>query len=707
MDSTPLTLSPEQLALIERPLNANIFLEGPAGCGKTTAGVERLLFLMQQGVPGDSILLLVPQRTLAAPYQDALNTPGVVAGGLVARLTVGGLAQRMVELFWPLVARQAGFARPDQPPTFLTLETAQYYMAHLVRPLLDEGLFESVTIDRNRLYSQIIDNLNKAAVVGFPYDQIGERLKSAWGGDAGQVHIYEDAQACAVRFREYCLAHNLLDFSLQIEVFQKYLWPLPLCQDYLTETYRHLIVDNLEEDTPVAHDLLKEWLPDFESAMLIFDQDGGYRRFLGADPQTGYGLKELCAERAVLNQSFVASEEVDNLSFLMGRALTPGMPRPEGKIEPQMGLSALSIGFNHFYPEMLDWVAAQIAHLVIEEGLPPGEIVVLAPFLSDALRFSLANRLVGFQIPVRSHRPSRSLRDEPATQCLLTLARLAHPQWENPPTKFDVAYALLQAVQDMDLVRAQLLVETTYTTRQDQMSLSSFDQIKPGVQERITYRLGGRYEELRLWLAEYAQGPEEEFDHFLSRLFGEVLSQPGYGFHANYPAGEVAANLVESVQKFRWAAKKNLEEEGKSLGREYLEMVQDGVIAAQYIRSWQVQPDNAVLLAPAYTYLISNRPVEAQLWLDVSSRGWFERLYQPLTHPYVLSRNWPAGKVWTDEDEYEAAQGALYSLVIGLIRRCRRRIYLGLSDLGEQGYEQSGPLLHVFQRVLRQAPGEG
>lgn len=707
MDGIQPNLSPGQLALIERPLNAKIFLEGPAGCGKTTAGVERLLSLMQEGVPGDSILLLVPQRTLATPYQEALNTPGVVAGGLVARLTVGGLAQRMVELFWPLVANQAGFARPDQPPTFLTLETAQYYMAHMVRPLLDEGLFESVTIDRNRLYSQIIDNLNKAAVVGLPYNEIGERLKAAWSGDVGQVHVYEDAQACATRFREYCLAHNLLDFSLQIEVFRKHLWPLPLCRDYLTGTYRHLIVDNLEEDTPVAHDLLREWLPDFESALLIFDQDGGYRRFLGADPQTGYDLKELCTEHTVFNHSFVASEEVGTLSYLMGKALVPGAPLDEREVDPRLVLSALSYEYNHFYPEMLDWVATQIAHLVHEEGLPPGEIVILAPFLSDALRFSLANRLDGFQIPARSHRPSRSLRDEPSTQCLLTLARLAHPQWDSPPTKFDVAYALLQAVQDMDLVRAQLLVETVYATRQNQMSLTSFDQIKPSLQERITYRLGGRYEELRLWLAEYAQGPEEEFDHFLSRLFGEVLSQPGYGFHANYPAGEVAANLVESVQKFRWVAKKNLEEEGKSLGKEYLEMVQDGVIAAQYIRSWQVQPDNAVLMAPAYTYLMSNRPVEAQFWLDVGSRGWFERLYQPLTHPYVLSRNWPAGKVWTDEDEYEAAQGALCSLVLGLTRRCRRRIYLGLSDLGEQGFEQSGPLLHVFQRVLRQATGEG
>jgi len=213
-------LTPAQLELVQRPQEAKIFLEGPAGCGKTTAGVERLLALMAAGVPGSSILLLVPQRTLAEPYYQALRTPGVLAGGMVTVLTVGGLARRMVELFWPLVAERAGFAHPERPPLFLTLETAQYVMAHLVRPTLDEGYFDTVTIERNRLYSQIIDNLNKAAVVGFPHTEIGERLGAAALGDPAQLRVYLDAQTCAERFRQHCLDHNLLDFSLQVEVFR-------------------------------------------------------------------------------------------------------------------------------------------------------------------------------------------------------------------------------------------------------------------------------------------------------------------------------------------------------------------------------------------------------------------------------------------------------------------------------------------------------
>ncbi len=237
--------------------------------------------------------------------------------------TVGGLARRMVDLFWPLAADKAGFTHPDRPPIFLTLETAQYYMAHIVRPLLDQGYFESVTIDRNRLYSQILDNLNKSAAVGFPYTEIGSRLDSAWFGDPGQRRIYTDAQDCATRFREFCLQHNLLDFSLQLEVFWNYLWSNSLAHDYLVKTYRYLIYDNIEEDVPRAHDLIREWLPQFDSALLIHDEDAGYRRFLGADVDTAYALRELCNDQVTFDESFVVSERIARLANSLTDAILP------------------------------------------------------------------------------------------------------------------------------------------------------------------------------------------------------------------------------------------------------------------------------------------------------------------------------------------------------------------------------------------------
>ncbi len=153
------------------------------------------------------------------------------------------------------------------------------------------------------------------------------------------------------------------------------------------------------------------------------------------------------------------------------------------------------------------------------------------------------------------------------------------------------------------------------------------------------------------------------------------------------------------MQKFRWIAADL--PAGKPLGQEYLEMVQRGVIAAQYLQPWQERDENAVLLAPAYTFLLSNQPVDVQFWLNVGGTGWWERLYQPLTHLYVLSRRWSRGQPWTDTEEVAARQLSLHRLVAGLVRRCRKTVYLGLSELGEQGYEQTGPLLKAIQRVLR------
>jgi hypothetical protein len=135
-------------------------------------------------------------------------------------------------------------------------------------------------------------------------------------------------------------------------------------------------------------------------------------------------------------------------------------------------------------------------------------------------------------------------------------------------------------------------------------------------------------------------------------------------------------------------------------------MVERGVVAAQYVSSWQIRPEDAVLLVPAYTFLMMNQPVTVQFWLDAGSRSWFERIYQPLTHPYILRRDWPEGEIWADEDEVRVREEALGRLILGLTRRCRQRVYLAISELNERGYEQQGPLLQAVQRLLRRQGGD-
>ncbi len=692
---------------------AHTFLAGPAGSGKTTLAAEHLHALLRSGKAGDSILVIAPQRSLLKPYQAVLRRADLPAGGEVETLTIGGLAKRSVDLMWPALAREAGFAQPDRPPTFLTLETAQYYMERVVQPFITERYyFENVRLPSERIYSQLLDNLNKAALVGFPYTEVGQRLIGAWAGSSQQTITFTQVQDCLLRFRVYCLEHNLLDFSLQLELFrtlQQHDW----FRDKLYRRYRHLIVENVEEDTPLTHDLLRDWIPHTDSALIVYDTHAGYRSFLGADARSAYELRSVCHEIVKLDASRVMSPAVQSLEATVTHILSSDSDLPMRSGDAR---AALTYGGGRFHPQMLDWVAQQVTDLVQTQNVAPADIVILAPFLGDALRFALEDRLSRHAIPTRSLRPSRSLNEEAVTRGLMTLAALAHPQWQIVPPQADVALVIALSIDRLDPARAHLMAERLYVARSGRAEhpgraehngraeLRPFENLKPDLQERIGFEVGARYDRVRTWLQDYAQADTPPLDVFFARLFGEVLSQPGYGFHRQIDPGRITAQIVESARKFRQTV--NPDPYAPTLdpkvGRDYVRMVSEGVVAATFVESVYAEKPNAVLLAPAYTFLLSNESVGYQFWLNAGSPAWWERLYQPLTHPYVLSRQWPPDKKWGDEDEVAARQATLLRLVRGLLRRCRTRIYLAISTLNEQGFEERGPLLTLMQQVLRE-----
>jgi hypothetical protein len=98
---------------------------------------------------------------------------------------------------------------------------------------------------------------------------------------------------------------------------------------------------------------------------------------------------------------------------------------------------------------------------------------------------------------------------------------------------------------------------------------------------------------------------------------------------------------------------------------------------------------------------MQNRPVRYQFWLDIGSQGWWQRLLQPLTQPYVLSNNWQDGMKWTDIQEFKTNQENLSRLITGLLRRCEDQVFMYTAGFNERGEEEKGYLLQAVQRLLR------
>ena len=79
---------------------------------------------------------------------------------------------------------------------------------------------------------------------------------------------------------------------------------------------------------------------------------------------------------------------------------------------------------------------------------------------------------------------------------LMTLAALAHPQWQNVPPQADVTQAVILSIDHLDPARGHLIAERLYTSRSGRAELRSFDNLKPDLQERIGFEIGAKIDGL-------------------------------------------------------------------------------------------------------------------------------------------------------------------------------------------------------------------
>jgi len=683
--------SREQLHIVERPTGdgETLFVHGPAGAGKSAALRQRLLYLLAQPLRGESILVLVPDRAGRFALERDLAAARLGPHGRPVINTYYGLARQMVDLFWPAIAGQAGFRAPTSEPTFLTYESAQYLMYQIVQPLREKGYFSDLHIRARRLTSQLLDNLNRAAINGYPHTEVGERLARA-DMRPGQARLYMQAQECANRFRQTCLERNALDISLIVEVFNQQLLPQPLFWSYFSRQYRHLLVDNVEETVPAAQHMLRRLLDACASATVVYDEGGGFRILLGVDPDQARSLQLHCRHTIEMPDNFVANKNMRRLS----NAVASHLKQPLAQPAPAGPLSAIAeVHQTGLRSEMIAWTAARIAQLIQEEHAQPAEIAIICPYADAVLRFGLQEALRARGLTFQLMRRWFSFRDDVVTRGLLTLARLAHPHWPAPPRTYEAAEALHIAIAGLDLPRALLLAERVL---QPAGGLAPASILDGRDRERIGFAATESYDQLAAWLADYQAGPPTPLDHFLERLFGEVLYEPAFWSSAATPAQRVAcARLIESARKFRLsaAAVTAQDSESPALGTAYIEMINQGIIAGQYLLPADRDAPEELLITPAYDYLLAGRVSDYQFWMDVGSRQWWRPPHQPLTNAIVLRSTWTPGVLWDEQKDEALRNWLLARMTDGLTKRCRRQIFLCGSDLDSLGQPQDGPLL--------------
>lgn len=665
------------------------FLLGPAGTGKTTALQQRLVRLLATGEPAYTILVIVAEPEHGQNYLGAVHQSGLGPYADLKVTTYNQMAQEMVGLFWPLVARPSGFTYPYRPPTFLSYDLAQLLMWHVITPMLHEGAFADLRLRPQQIVSQLLDTLNRAALNGLSLETAVARQKESWAGEAERLIHLDDAAIAARAFRQSCRDNSLLDLSLAVRVFDTQLVHHELFKNYFRERYLHLLVDNVEEQTPAGQNFVRELMDVTQTTAVVYDGGGGYKRFLAADPDGARHFYHHSAYQFQFDESFVAAPALIDLSRIAENFLLFA-DRPAA----DAAAAVLGVIHGRYRREMVQNLARYLPELMAERGLAPADIAIIAPYLDGALRYMLANALKEVGLPYRELRRRSSPRDEPRVRAWLTWLALAHPQWDIHPSLYDVAEALTLSIDGFDPARAQLIAERLY--RPDVPDLLPISELPERIATRVGFDLTGLVEELRLWLENVDS--RQPLDHCLHDLF-QLLSQTRFQPQPDVAGAAVCDWLVKAATRLRQAAEAMGLKSPAEIGAAFIEGIHNGLVTANPPDLGDPPDPEGVTISTIFGYLLAGEPVRVQVWLETAATGWWDIPNQPLSNAFVLAQSYDAARPWTVEEDYRIRNELLSRIIRGLTARCAEGVVLATSDLDRRGVRQDGPLWRALQPV--------
>ncbi|MCB9419243.1 MAG: hypothetical protein H6667_05535 [Ardenticatenaceae bacterium] len=668
------------------------FLLGAAGTGKTTALQERLLRLLRGGEPAYTILVLVAEPEHQQSYLDAVHQSGLGPYADLKIITYNRMAQEMVALFWPLMARPAGFAYPSHPPTFLSYDLAQLLMWKTVEPMIAAGSFANLRLRPQQIVSQLLDTLNRAALNGLSLDEAIARQINTWAGGQERILHLQDAAKAARTFRQACLDNSLLDLSLVIEVFDTQLVQHPEFHRYFSERYRHLIVDNVEEFTPAGQNFVHNLLAAAQTTAIAYDSGGGYKRFMAADPAGASRFRTRSQYVFEFVPSFIAPPEMDHLANLVENHL-------QHTSKPTVDAAAAIVGVvnGRYRREMIASLIPALQDIIQQDGVHPSEIAIITPYLDGALRYNLTQALKQAGLPYFLLRRRSSPREEPRVRAWLTWLALAHPDWDVHPSAFDVAEALTLSIHDLDPARAELLTERLY--RPEIPDLLPIDELPDRLVERVDMKFAGLVEELRLWLAN--RDGDASIDVFLYNLFNELLSQKRFQPVPDVAGAAVCDWLVQSAARLRQSAQMMGLRSAAEIGRTFIDGINQGLVTANPPDLGDPPDPNGIMISTIYGYLLGGKPVRLQVWLETAAQGWWNIPNQPLSNAFVLAQSWDSQKQWTLDEDFYIRNQLLSRIIRGLTARCTDGVILANSDLDRRGQRQEGPLWRALQPVRK------
>src|SRR6476469_7602338 len=385
-DDVLAALDPEQREVAAQPLGPMCVLAG-AGTGKTRAITHRIAYGVHAGA-------LQPQRVLAVTFtaraagemRSRLRDLGVA--GVQAR-TFHAAALRQLHYFWPQVI---GGAAPEVMPhkAGLVAEAASRLRLQLDRSALRDLAFE-------------VEWAKVSMLTPETYPAAARRA----GRDPAGLDATAAARVLAL-YEEVKTERGVIDFEDVLLVTAGVLQDHPQIAETVREQYRHFVVDEYQDVSPLQQRLLELWLGGRDELCVVGDASQTIYPFTGAPPKHLLGFKTMYPEAHVVKliRDYRSTPQVVRLANdLLGGRRSGGPVADAAWATPLQLVAQRPAGPAPRFTECSDdeaeaaTVAVKIRAL-LDAGTPASQIAVLfrTNGQSEAYEQALASAGIGYQL---------------------------------------------------------------------------------------------------------------------------------------------------------------------------------------------------------------------------------------------------------------------------------------------------------------------
>ena len=687
------------------PTTSSLWITGISRTGKTTRLVaefsswvrQQLLKPKRKATPDltAAALVFAANNQNRRQLSDRLVLAVEGTYPVMCKTPVGFITDEVM-LFFPLIFEELNLKA--QFPLRLRPETEQELATQLWRKEVDWQELCEVE-NEYRLVRQTLDLMQLAGASGVPTEDIATILSQGmFHLDAGsnRAGLERRMGELLLIWRSWCLDRGLLTYGSIYELYWRFLLPNPKYQQHLSDRYKAVFADDVDDYPAIARNLFELMLNRGCSGLFTYNPNGKIRLGLNADPEY---MSDLASwgrvEQLTPNNDNLGAEFADTAVDLVTE--TAYLVEAPPTIQSLQTISRA---------ELLRQTAEIIVRGV-EQGIKPSAIAIVAPGLDEIARYSLIEILAAKDIAVTLINEQRPIISSPLVRSLLTLLCLVYSDLGRLVDRDAVAEMLTVFSQTkIDPVRAGLIADHCYESSFQNPKLLPVETFSRW--DRLGHQASEAYQKITSWIGTYKVKQQQQSFLTPTILLSEAIEHFLDSSTLSSDRLSILRELMETAQHF-WEVDRRLRQNEPSFQTQtttiaqFIQLLRRGTITANPRPLRQFSPRaEAVTLSTVFQYRSWRSSHRWQFWLDASSPLWSQGGAATLFAAPLFLKQW-TGAVWMPEDEYAMDKERLERILRDVMARATEKIFLCHSDLGVNGTEQAGALLPLVHATTQYA----